>query len=192
MEELFGNLIYLIPVALVVFRVLSAITGSKKKRQEQKEAQNRETQQSGPRTPVRRPVETTDPVMRELSKQFGISPESAGTEKTTRQTEAARNTVRQPVSVPRSGLPHWEREKKPVPQKKKPPVCPVSALPAVEFTSTSGQAGPLSPADSGGTKSAANTGAAGQSAPVFAALNLRQGFVWAELLGQPRAMNPFQ
>lgn len=176
MEELFGNLIYLIPVALVIFRVLTAITGSKKKRQAQKEAQSRETPQSRSRT------ETADPVMRELLKQFGVSPESAGAERAGRQgapavrnTSAARNT------------PHWEREKKPVPQKKKPSVH--QPLPAAGFVPVSV---PLSPADSGAARNTANTGAAEQSARVFAGLNpIQQGFVWAELLGQPRAMQPF-
>jgi hypothetical protein len=208
MEELFGNLIYLIPVALVVFRVLSAITGNAKKRQEEekKTPYSREAQGSPPgrRTsppdmPRQKPrtmeaappEETMDPVMRELLKQFGVSPERSRTERpAARQTNPAR---RGGSGADTAGLPHWEREKKPAPPKKKQPVRPASAVPAREFSSIFEQpaaAASLSPADSNAARSTVEASPAKQaSAPLFGALNpLQQGFVWAELLGQPKAL----
>ena len=190
MEELFGNLVYLIPVALVVFRVLSAITGNAKKRQEEqkKTPYSREAQRSPPvRTPPKPrtietapPEETMDPVMRDLLRQFGVSPESARTERPTAwRTGSGPDTA---------GLPHWEREKKPIPPKKKQPVRLAPVIPAKELTSMFDQPGAvsLSPADPGAAR---KTVQAARPAPVFAALNpLQQGFVWAELLGQPKAL----
>jgi hypothetical protein len=38
MDELFGNLIYLIPIAIVIFRVISAAKGQQKNKQQQKTA----------------------------------------------------------------------------------------------------------------------------------------------------------
>jgi hypothetical protein len=73
MDELFGNLIYLLPIALIVVRVISAAGNSKKKKPPSAPG---ETPRRAPEQ-ERIPGQDMDPGMREFLKQFGVSPPPA-------------------------------------------------------------------------------------------------------------------
>ncbi|MDR2142968.1 MAG: hypothetical protein LBP29_01190 [Treponema sp.] len=68
MDELFGNLIYLLPIALIIVRVISAAGNSaKKKPPSSPSARSSEV-------PRRAPEQDMDPAMREFLKNFGVEP----------------------------------------------------------------------------------------------------------------------
>ena len=70
MDELFGNLIYLLPIALIIVRIISAAGNSKKKKPPSGPARLDET-------PRRTPAEDMDPAMREFLERFGVKPPPA-------------------------------------------------------------------------------------------------------------------
>jgi hypothetical protein len=67
MDELFGNLIYLLPIALIIVRIISAAGDSKKKKPPQSPPPARSAE-----TPQRVPEQGMDPGMREFLKNFGV------------------------------------------------------------------------------------------------------------------------
>ena len=76
MDELFGNLIYLLPIALIIVRVISAAGNSKKKKPPSGPARPGETARPD-ETPRRAPAEDMDPAMREFLERFGVKPPPA-------------------------------------------------------------------------------------------------------------------
>jgi hypothetical protein len=76
MDELFGNLIYLLPIALIIVRIISAAGNSKKKKPPSGPARPDETVRSA-EAPRRVPREGMDPVMREFLERFGVKPPPA-------------------------------------------------------------------------------------------------------------------
>jgi hypothetical protein len=161
MDELFGNLIYLLPIALVIIRIISAAGDSKKKPPSRpvRPAEPRHVEDiSGPNTPKpgttgqagKRIIlqEDMDPGMREFLDRFGIKPVPAAPKPAPARKKAAKE--------------------KPVPPKKEQPLfaetrdTPKQAEQTVEPAAVPGLPKGFSP--------------------------LQQGFLWAEILGPAKAM----
>jgi hypothetical protein len=93
MDELFGNLIYLIPIALVIVRVIAAAGNSKKKKP--------------PSSPSARPAETPrrvpeqgmDPGMREFLRNFGVEAPPAPPAPKPRKKVVKEKPKKEPVSA---------------------------------------------------------------------------------------------
>jgi hypothetical protein len=182
MDELFGNLIYFIPIAIVIFRVISGARGQSKKNQPQKKPSGE---------PVRKIQEPREKAY-----------EKAGAGNISPAPEAG------PV---RTRVPVWPDTKKkpgaknPPPAIKPPPVQPQqgaykSLFPEVfpenadSGASAAGQftpaAGPLPEQAAAGTVpgQAAEAKAPGVLPGSWAGLTpLQQAFVWSEFLGAPKS-----
>lgn len=162
MDELFGNLIYLLPIALIVVRIISAAGNSKKKRPPSGPARPDETVRPGKtarpdETPRRAPVEDMDPAMREFLERFGVKP---------------------PPAAPKPA-PVRKRAVKEKPQKKEPVKTQDVSFFDTDTQKQAEQAGDL-------RESAA---AEQRGVKLPAGLSpLQQGLLWAEILGPAKAM----
>jgi hypothetical protein len=160
MDELFGNLIYLLPIALVILRVISAAGDSKKKPPARpvRPAEPRHVEDIPADIPkptgqaAKRVIlqEDMDPGMREFLNRFGVKPVPAAPKPVPARKKAAKE---KPVSLP--------------PRKEQPSFAetrdtPKQAEQTVEPAAVPGLPKGLSP--------------------------LQQGFLWAEILGPAKAM----
>ena len=158
MDELFGNLIYLIPIALIIVRVISAAGNSKKKTSGP--ARPGETARPD-ETPRRAPAEDMDPAMREFLERFGVKPPPAAPK---------------PAPVRKRAV-----KEKPAPQKKEPTKTQNISL--FVDTDTQKQA-----ERAGDLRDAAAAEQRGVPKMPKGLSPLQQGFLWAEILGPAKAM----
>lgn len=204
MDELFGSVIYLIPIALIIFRVLSSITANMKKNAQQAAGENgdqaRQTQtdRQAPANPARQtpagqtrrlPAEgrPQDPAARQTARPAAPSaarPTSSGAVPDKVMQEIIRRFAPETAN-----LPHWEREKQ-TPPRPKPAAAKVPPnFKAPVKTEINVLDLPIKPRpEPEAQKQAARAPAAPLSFPAKLS-PLQQGFVWAELLGTPKGFD---
>jgi hypothetical protein len=95
MDELFGSLIYLLPIALVIIRVISAAGNSKKKKPPASPSAR------SSETPQRVPEQGMDPGMREFLRNFGVEapPAPPAAPKPPRKKAVKEKPKKEPVNV---------------------------------------------------------------------------------------------
>jgi hypothetical protein len=160
-DESLGNLIYLIPIALVIFRILSSLTGNRK-RQAQREAEEaKRTAGQSPAIPAARQTASENEELRKFFKSFGVSEDET--------------------------LPHWEREKKtqPAPVVRKTPKKPLVKKPVKEpqvLPKPALKNAPVSKKQETIAEPAKKRNFMPQRLSP-----LQQGLIWAEILGPPKS-----
>ncbi|MDR1307624.1 MAG: hypothetical protein LBK74_08635 [Treponema sp.] len=185
MDELFGNLIYLIPIAIVIFRVISAAQGQSKKNQPQKKPSG---EPLGKTREVRENVYENAPAVKKVppgGQQSGPVRAQALVPSwpDTRKKPAAK--ISKPPAKPKPAQPKQGEYRSLFPGAF-PESAPIEAGPAGQQQATALAEQAAEP------KSTAGVTASGSLPGVSAGLTpLQQAFVWSEILGAPKSEQGF-
>jgi hypothetical protein len=183
MDELFGNLIYLIPIAIVIFRVISAAQGQSKKNQPQKKPSSEPV---GKTQEVRKNVYENAPAVKKVppgGQQSGPVRAQAPSWPDTRKKPAAKIPKPPAKSKPRPVQPAQGEYKSLFPGAF-PESAPIGAGPAGQPAA--------SPAEQAAGAKSTTAVPSGSLPGVSAGLTpLQQAFVWSEILGASKSEQGF-